>query len=56
MDSFADFEDVEPGQEVILQTPEGYRAGVVADLDVEARTLTFTNGERVVFPIEEEEQ
>jgi hypothetical protein len=56
MDTFEDFADVETGQEVIVQTPEGYRAGVVASLDAEMRTMKFTNGQMVVFPIEEEEQ
>ncbi len=56
MDTFADFADVEPGQEVIVQTPEGYRAGVVMELDADARTMKFTNGTTVVFPLEEDEQ
>lgn len=56
MDRFEDFADVQPGQEVIVQTPEGYRAGVVAELDAEMRILKFTNGQTVVFPLEEDEQ
>ena len=56
MDRFEDFADVEQGQEVIVQTAEGYRAGVVLSLDAEMRTMQFTNGQTVVFPIEEEEQ
>ena len=56
MDTFADFADVEPGQEVIVQTREGYRAGVVLELDADNRTMTFTNGQAVVFPLEEDEQ
>lgn len=56
MDRFEDFANVEPGQEVIVQTPEGYRAGVVLELDADARTMKFTNGQTVVFPLEEDEQ
>lgn len=56
MDRFEDFEDVEPGQEIIAQTAEGYRAGIVLSLDVETRTIRFTNGQTVVFPLEEDEQ
>ena len=56
MDSFEDFEDVEPGQEVIVQTPEGYRAGVVLSVDTEGRTLKLSNGSTVVFPMEEDEK
>jgi len=56
MDSFEDFADVQPGQEVIVQTLEGYRAGVVVSVDTEMRMLKFTNGETVVFPMEEDEQ
>jgi phage gp45-like len=56
MDRFEDFADVEPGTEVIVQTPEGYRAGIVLSLDEEMRTMKFTNGQTVVFPLEEDEQ
>jgi phage gp45-like len=56
MDRFEDFAEVDPGQEVVVQTAEGYRAGVVLALDAEMRTMTFTNGQTVVFPFEEDEQ
>lgn len=56
MDCFEDFADVQQGQEVIVQTLEGYRAGVVLSVDPEMRVLRFTNGETVVFPMEEDEQ
>ena len=56
MDRFEDFEDVQPGQEVIVQTLGGYRAGVVVSVDPEMRMLKFTNGGTVVFPREEDEQ
>ena len=55
MDRFEDFENVKPGQEVVVQTAEGYRAGIVLSLDAEMRTMKFTSGQTVVFPLEEEE-
>ncbi len=56
MDHFEDFEDVAPGTEVTVQTQEGYRAGIVAEVDAEMRMLKFTSGQTVVFPLEEDEQ